>query len=108
MLSLAQIAGQVFSSKEAIRKQLERFGIPLREPHKPHGRPAQMRYGKQIRQGKVFPHYGEERVIEAIKEMRKQNMSLRQIASVLSKTKVPTKGCGKRWHPQMVKRILDG
>jgi hypothetical protein len=40
-LSLAQISSQIFSSKEAVRQNLIRFGSPLREAHLPHGRSAQ-------------------------------------------------------------------
>lgn len=51
-------------------------------------------------------HSGEERVISAVLDMRKQGLGLRQIASFLSKIGVPTKRRGKTWHPEMVKRIL--
>ena len=36
-LSIAQIAGQLRSSKSAIRGNLKRFSIPIREPHRNHG-----------------------------------------------------------------------
>jgi hypothetical protein len=36
-LSLAQISSQIFSSKETVRENLIRFGIPLLGPHLPHG-----------------------------------------------------------------------
>jgi hypothetical protein len=106
-LSIAQISSQIFSSKEAVRQNLIRFGIPIREAHKPHGHSAQMKFGKQMRQGKVIPHLAEKRVIEAVVEMRRSNMSLRQIAKFLSKVGVPTKRRGVAWHPEMVKRLLS-
>ena len=39
--------------------------------------------------------------------MRESGMSLRQIADFLSAIGVPTKKRGKKWHPQMIKRILE-
>ena len=106
-LSVTQIAAQIFSSKSAVRENLKRFGIPLREPHRPHGRPACPRFGQKIQKGKAVPHQAEQKVIDAVLEMRKQGLSLRQIARFLSKVGVPTKQRGVTWHPQMVKRLLD-
>jgi hypothetical protein len=54
----------------------------------------------------AIPHQGEQKVIDAVLEMRKQGLSLRQIARFLSKVGVPTKQRGVSWHPQMVKRLL--
>ncbi|MBT4792006.1 MAG: hypothetical protein HON90_10575, partial [Halobacteriovoraceae bacterium] len=34
-------------------------------------------------------------------------LSLRAIARCLDEMKVPTKQRGKKWHPEMVRRILD-
>jgi len=106
-LSLAQIAAEIFSSKEAVRASLKRFGIPIRDPHKPHGRPSQPRYGKQIRSGRVSPHLAEQQMIQTIAELRRQGLTLRKIAEILTSIGVPTKKRGKSWHPQMVSRILD-
>lgn len=105
-LSIAQIAALCFASKEAVRSSLIRFNIPLREPHKPHGRQAQPRYGQKIVRDQVVSHKAEQRAVAAILEMSAQGLSLRQIAKVLNQMKVPTKCRGKSWHPEMVKRIL--
>jgi hypothetical protein len=107
-LSIRQIAEQIFSSKEAVRKNLISFGIPLRKPHEPHGRAAQPKYGKKIRCGKIVTHLAEQRVIDGIRDMRQQGMSLRQIARFLKKIGVPTKCRGVSWHPEMVRRLLTG
>lgn len=40
--------------------------------------------------------------------MRSQGMSLRSIAKTLNELKVPTKNKGKKWHPEMVRRVLVG
>ena len=106
-LSIAQIASHIFSSQEAVRANLIRFKIPLREPHKQHGRPSQPKYGQKVRNGKVITHLAERRVIEAVLDMRRNNLSLPQIAKFLTKFGVPTKQRGVAWHPQMVKRLLS-
>ena len=105
-LSIAQIAALCFASKEAVRSGLIRSNIPLREPHKPHGRRAQPRYGEKVVKDCVVPHQAEQRAVDAILEMASQGLGLRQIAKVLNQMKVPTKCRGKSWHPEMVKRIL--
>lgn len=106
-LSLAQISEQICSSKEAIRKRLEYFGISVREPHNPHGRPAQPRYGQRLQSGKSVVHQAEQRVIDAILELKVQGMGLRQIARTMTQLGISTKCRGKAWHPQMVSRILE-
>lgn len=105
-LSIAQIAALCFASKEAVRSQLIAFDIPLREPHKPHGRPAQPRYGEKVVKDQLVSHQAEQRAVDAILEMSAQGLSLRQISKVLNQMKVPTKCRGKSWHPEMVKRII--
>lgn len=83
-----------------------RFEIPLREPHQSHGRPSQPKFGGRIQNGNVVTHMAEKRVIEAVLDMKKQNLSLRQIARFLTKVGVPTKRRGVAWHPEMVKRLV--
>ena len=105
-LSIAQIAAVCFASKEAVRSSLLKLNIPLREPHRPHGRPAQPRFGEKVAKDHIVSHQAEQRAVDAILEMSAQGLSLRQIAKVLNQMKVPTKCRGKSWHPEMVKRIL--
>jgi hypothetical protein len=105
-LSTAQIASQIFSSKDSVQKGLRLVGIPARVPHQPHGRQSQPRYGQKRVEGKVGEHKTEQRVINAVREMRANGLTLRAIASCLGEMKVPTKCRGKKWHPEMVKRIL--
>ena len=38
--------------------------------------------------------------------MKQEGLGLRAIARCLEQMKVPTKSQGKKWHPEMVKRIL--
>lgn len=103
-LSIDQISKLIFSSKESVRRGLLKVGIPVREPHK---NPSRIRYGQRKQKGRPVRHLDEERVITTIKEMREQGLSLRQIATFLSKIGVPTKQRGKGWHPEMIARILE-
>lgn len=105
-LSARQIAREIFSSKMAVLDALKRFGIPVRAPHYHHGHPSQARYGQHYRKKKLVEHHVEERVIAIIKELHDKGLSLRQIATILSDMKIVTKCQGKRWHQEMVRRIL--
>ncbi len=80
---------------------------PSSVPHQPHGRQSQPRYGQKKVEGKVAYHRTEQRVINAVREMRANGLTLRAIASCLGEMKIPTKCRGKKWHPEMVKRILE-
>lgn len=105
-LSLAQISELNCSSKDAVRKGLRDFGIPIRETLRPHGRPSQSKYGQKIQKGKLTIHHTEQRVINAIMEMKAQGAGLRQIARTLTQLGIPTKCRGKAWHPEMIRRVL--
>lgn len=105
-LSIAQIADELACSKDAVRRTLKASGAEIREPRQHHGRPSQPKYGEQYRNGKLARHLGETRVKATIQEMRTTGLSLRQIARFLDHIGVPTKCRGKRWHPQMVQRVL--
>lgn len=104
--SARQIAKEIFSSKSTVTAALAKFDIPIREPHLPHGHLSQPKFGKQIRKGKAVVHLIEQRVIETVRKLKEEGLSLRKIAEVLDQMKVPTKERGKRWHPEMVRRIL--
>jgi hypothetical protein len=107
-LSLAQIAALIFSSKDAVRRGLKKAGIKIREPHVPHnGRQSQPRFGQWRIKGKVIELKIEQRVIDAIREMNGNGLSLRAISRCLAKMQIATKCRGKKWHPEMVKRILE-
>lgn len=95
------------SSKEAVRQGLIRAGIAVREKSKPHGRPAQARFGKRLQSGQEVDFKAEQRVIEMIVGMQTEGLGLRAIARCLTQLKVPTKCQGRSWHPEMVKRVLQ-
>ena len=105
-LSARQIAREIFSSKMAVLDALADFNIPIREPHKHHGNPSQPRYGQKFKKRKLVEHKIEQRVIQIVKDLHEKGLSLRQIARVLSKMEIATKNRGKRWHPEMIRRIL--
>ena len=106
MLSMAQISSQFLCSKDTVRRNLKAHGVQIRRPHHHHGHPAQPRYGEQYRKGNLVRHLGEARVGRTVVEMRKTGLTLRQIARFLDNIGVPTKCRGKKWHPEMVNRIL--
>lgn len=81
-------------------------GITLREAHRPHGRQSQAKYGQRRANGSIVEYKLEQKIIRAVAQMWEQGLSLRQIAKNLSAMGVPTKCNGKKWHPQMVKRLL--
>jgi hypothetical protein len=55
----------------------------------------------------VISHEGERQIVEAIKDFRDDCLTYRQIALRLTALKIPSKNGKKKWHPMMVKRILD-
>lgn len=69
-LSLVQIASQVGSSKEAIRKGLYRYGISPRLPRAHHGNPSLSPYGERKCKGRLVPHLGVLRVIEMVQRYK--------------------------------------
>ena len=105
-LSIKQISALTSSSKDAIRNGLLRAGIKLRDHGKPHGRPSQLKYGKRLLRGQEADHKVEQRVIDVIRDLRNQKMTLRKIGQALTQLGIPTKCRGKCWHPEMVRRVL--
>lgn len=52
-------------------------------------------------------HAQESRVIGMIKHLRLEGLTYRKIAEILTEMKIPTKKRGQKWHPEMVRRILE-
>jgi hypothetical protein len=90
----------------AVLDALHRFGIPVRKPHHHNGNPSQLRYGHKFEKQKLVDNTKEQRIIELVQKLHAQGLSLRQIAKILSDMKVATKNRGRRWHQEMVRRIL--
>lgn len=74
-------------SKSSVLNALKRFQIPTRERYKPHKR--------------------EEEIIGVIKDLTDKGLSLREVCQILTSTKIPTKNKFRKWHPEMIRRILE-
>lgn len=105
-LSVAQIASEIGSSKEAVRKGLFRAGIKPRAPCENYGHPSQPGFGNRIVKGRAVPHLGELRTSKLIHHYYSDGLSLRRIAAMLNQKKIPTKTNLGTWHPEMVSRVL--
>lgn len=92
----------------AVLDALYDFEIPIREQHYHHGHPSQPRYGQRYHNNFLDKYKVEQRIIVVIKDLHEQGFSLRKIARILNDMKIPTKCHGKGWHPEMVRRVLEG
>jgi hypothetical protein len=104
--SIAQIAAQILSSREAVRMGLIECGIKRKAQGHPGLRPAQVPYGYRFLDGALVPHLGEQRVVSSVKKMADDSLSYRKICEFLTNVGVPTKNRGHGWHPEMIRRIL--
>jgi hypothetical protein len=106
-LSLRQIAAQKIHSRQVISDVLKANGVHLRAPRQIHENPSRLKFGYRKKAGKVVPHMGEQQVIQAIKDLKGEGMTLRGIAQRMTALRIPSKNGKPKWHPMMVKRILD-
>ena len=84
-----------------------KVGTKLRADGQGHGNPSQLRFGYRKESGKVVLHKGEQQVVQAIKDFRIEGLTLRQISQRMTALRIPTKNGQEKWHPMMVKRIID-
>ncbi len=103
-LSLRQISAEIFHSRQVISETLKASGATLRAAGQAHGNPAQLRFGYKKEKGRLVPHLGEQQVIGAIKDLRNEGMTLRQIAQRMTELRIPSKNGNSKWHPMMVKK----
>ena len=54
-----------------------------------------------------MPHMGEQHVVRAIENLRAEGMTLRQMAHRMTVLNIRSKNEKAKWHPMMVKRIID-
>lgn len=106
-LSLRQIAAKKVHSRSTISKLLKGSGVALRAPCQGHGNPSQLKFGFQKVDGEVVSHKGELQIIEAIKDFRSEGLTMRQIAERMTALRIPSKNGKLKWHPMMVKRVID-
>ncbi len=107
-----KVAGQTvtirtFRSRSTILKKLKTVDVQLRAPSHNYGNPAQLKFGYKKIEGKVIPHEGERLIEEAIKDFGADGLTYRQITQRMTALKIPTKNGKVKWHPMMIKRIID-
>ena len=56
---------------------------------------------------KLTPQAGEYEVVKEMHQLRRQGYSLREIVELLNTRGVATKTGKSKWHPQVVKEVLD-
>lgn len=66
-------------------------GFPARATGHGDGNPSQLRFGYRKELGRVVPHKGEQQIVEAIKDIRSEGLTMRQIAQRLTALKIPSK-----------------
>jgi hypothetical protein len=86
---------------------LKRADVRLRAPGHGYGNPAQLKFGFKKIEGKVLPHKGDRLIMGAIKDFRTDGLTYRQIAQRMMALQIPTKNGKVKWHPMMIKRIID-
>lgn len=106
-LSLKQISSKIVHSKSAVASKLRSNDVVLRCPHFSHGNPSQLRFGFRSDSNRVVPHRGEQHIIGIVLDLRSDGMTYRDIAIRLANLKIPSKNGSFKWHPMMVKRIVD-
>lgn len=67
------------------------------------GRP---RFGYQAKDGALVPDKREQQVVELARRLRRDRLSLREIADRLSKAGHTPKGGGQVWHPTQIARLV--
>lgn len=104
---MRQIAAHKVHSRSTIQKNLKRADVQLRAPGHNYGNPAQLKFGFRMKEGIVSLHKGEQLIIEAVMDFRADGLTLREIAQRLTALDISSKNGKKKWHPMMVKRIID-
>ena len=89
---------------EVLSKLLKGSGVALRAPSQGHGNPSQLKFGFRKIEGKVVSHL---QIIEALRDFRSEGLTMRQIAERMTALRIPSKNGKLKWHPMMVKRVID-
>jgi hypothetical protein len=105
--STAQIAREIGCARSTVVKYLLEFGIELRRDGLPANyRKSQLAYGERIHNGKVVPHLGELRIIEAMVKRRRDGATYAELAQWANSNKVPTKNRTGKWDRRTIWEIL--
>ncbi|MBI3017057.1 MAG: recombinase family protein [Deltaproteobacteria bacterium] len=105
-LSTREVAKKYGHSKSFVLDLLKTHKIIRRIPHQnkgPHSNPA---YGLKWNRDRLCKDKTQQTIIKLILALKKAHLSLREICDELVIRGIFSKH-GKKWHPQMIKRILD-
>lgn len=104
-LSITEISKQIFSARSTVVRNLEEFGIPIRNEDRGRKGGAAA-FGKRRVKGRDIEHKREIEIIAKAKALRERGYSYQKIANVLNAMKVPTKTKAAKWYPKTVRGIL--
>lgn len=104
-LSIREIARRSGFARATISKYLKQVGIALGKWGGPRQKKSQPAYGERNVKGKTIRHESEAEVAHRIRELREQNLSLRQIGRILKRLGLHSKSGGDISHPEIVRRI---
>lgn len=102
--SPAEIAAQIFCSRQSVSKHLKLFGIPLRNEDR--GLTGAHVFGYKLKRYRAILHKREQLAIEKMQELRQQGHSYEKIALVLNTAGIQTKRRTTRWHAMSVRKVL--
>jgi len=107
MNSVSQIAREISSAKETVRRYLTLWDIPLRPTDsKQRLNKGQVGFGEKRVKALIQQNKQELAVIEKMKALRGQGFSYWKIAEILNSMKVPTKSRKAKWQAATVMKIL--
>ncbi|MEI8346350.1 MAG: recombinase family protein [Pseudomonadota bacterium] len=101
--SFKEIADQIFSSRQSVKKYLVRFGIPLRmEDRRITGSHV---FGFKKRNRRAVPNSKEQEIINRIGSLKNKGFSYEKIAEILNVVGIGTKKKAI-WYPKTVRQVL--
>lgn len=103
--SPAEIASEIFSSRQSVSKYLEHFEIPLR-PDDSRRTTGAHTFGYKLRHRQAIPNKREQEAIEKMIKLRAQGFSYEKIAEILNTIGVTTKRGGAKWYAKTIRGIL--
>ncbi|MBI4040967.1 MAG: recombinase family protein [Deltaproteobacteria bacterium] len=93
-------------SKSFVLGLLKQYKISLRPKHDNVGKNPNQPFGYQIYHGKRCKDKNKQKTIDLIRNLHTAGQSFRQICYELYLQDI-TRRKGGKWHPQMIKRILN-
>jgi hypothetical protein len=103
-LSSKEIAALTFSSRGAVTRWLNKYGIPLKTVTRRETGSQVYGYRKYL--GICIPVKKEQKVIELIKRSSARGESYQKIADMLNKKKIKTKYGEGNWYSKVVRQIF--